>query len=82
VAELLTQRMRIRKGRVMHKVKRWNSNGRSEPELESQCRRGSGIKGVSATYPRAQGPESWWTTERYWYPDCARCPADEEPPRR
>jgi hypothetical protein len=68
-------RMRIEHGRVMHAVKVRGTG--TDIGYESKCRRGSGIAGVSATYPRAQGPVSWWTAERLWYPDCRHCPVDE-----
>lgn len=70
----LPQRMRIHKGRVMHVVHQWSS-GR---EIQSECRRKSGVRGVSTTYPRAQGPADWWSAEQLWYPDCQHCPSDAE----
>lgn len=64
-------RMRIRRGRVMHRVRvrgDW---------YESRCRRGAGIRGVSTTFARAYAPFDEWTTERYWYPDCQHCPKED-----
>lgn len=75
--EPLTRRARCRRGRVMHRVTRVPHTG-TEPDLESQCRKRSGIKGVKATYPRAVGPESDWSFERLDYPDCEHCPTGEE----
>jgi hypothetical protein len=75
--EPVAQRARCRKGRVMHRVNRVTSAGLGVPYLESQCRKGTGIRGVKTTHPRASGPESDWSFERYWYPDCTHCPADD-----
>lgn len=69
-AEELPVRMRIRKGRVMHRVRQWPSSG----DIESLCRRKHPVKGVTSTFARAAGPASWWTRTRYWYPDCGHCP--------
>lgn len=77
--EELPQRMRIRKGRVMHRVIRHNRTATfGEPSIESMCRRRYGPKGAKTTCPRADGPASWWFTERYWYLDCPHCPADQD----
>lgn len=75
--EPLPDRARCRRGRVMHRVNRVPHYG-SEPDLESQCRKGSGIKGVKTTHPSAEGPESEWSFERLDYPDCMHCPAESE----
>lgn len=64
----LPRRMRIRKGRIMHRVRRAASG-----DVESLCRRPHPARGVSSTIPRAQGPEDWWSAERHWYPDCLEC---------
>ena len=63
-------RMRARRGRVMHVVKR-----RRGDELESVCRKPSGIKGVSATYSRVSpAPAEDWTADNpLGYPDCKHC---------
>jgi hypothetical protein len=63
-------RMRIHRGRVMHRVER---TGRG---YRSLCRRKHPVKGVSSTVPRADGDADDWTTERHWYPDCQHCPSD------
>jgi hypothetical protein len=60
--------MRIRHGRVMHQVERRYDG------LASLCTRPDKL---GKPVPRAQGPEDWWTAERYWYPDCTRCPAGD-----
>lgn len=65
MSELLP-RMRIRRGRVMHRVKTWGKDG-----YQSLCRTADG------GMPRAFGYHDLWETERYWYPDCQRCPEDE-----
>lgn len=77
--ELLPDRYRCRKGRVMHRVYRLTGGGRGgSADLESMCRRGSGIKGVKTTYPRANGPEDDWSKDRSWYENCRHCPAEPE----
>ncbi len=77
--ELLTDRYRVRKGRVMHRVYRLTGGGRGgSADLESMCRKGIGVKGVTATRPRATGAEDDWSKERYWYPDCKHCPPATE----
>lgn len=62
--------MRIRHGRVMHRVERRGS------EYRSLCRKPHPVRGVHSTIPRAQGPEDWWDTERYDYSDCSHCPRE------
>jgi hypothetical protein len=75
--ELLHGRFRTRKGRVMHRVYRTTGGGRGDrADLESMCRKGSGLKGVKTTHPRASGPETDWSAERYWYEDCTHCPGE------
>jgi hypothetical protein len=77
--EALPDRYRARKGRVMHRVYRLTGGGRGGgADLESMCRKRSGIRGVKTTHPRASGPQDEWSKERYWYEDCTRCPAEEE----
>jgi hypothetical protein len=77
--EALPDRYRVRKGRVMHRVVRRTGGGRGgDADLESQCRQGIGVKGVSTTRPRATGPEDEWSRERYWYEDCRHCPPEEK----
>lgn len=68
-------RMRVRKGRVMHRVRRASLGGHGG--FESLCRRGSGIRGVKTTYARASGAVDDWSALRYWYPDCRHCPPEE-----
>lgn len=65
-------RMRVRKGRVMHVVV-VRADG-----YESSCRKPSGIRGVSTTYPRVwMSPVEDWTTENLLdYPDCKHCPSE------
>jgi hypothetical protein len=53
----------------MHRVRRRHSG-----DIESLCRRRYGPKGSTSTCARASGPEDWWTTERFLYPDCELCP--------
>ncbi len=74
--EQLTRRYRVRRGRVMHRVIRVTAGGSTD--LESQCRKTSGIKGVTATYPRVQGPEDEWSDKPSGYPNCPHCPDIEE----
>jgi hypothetical protein len=74
--ELLPGRYRCRNGRRMHRVYRITRGGYTD--LESMCRKRSGIKGVKTTYPRARGPEGDWSTERDWYDDCTHCPTEQE----
>lgn len=62
-------RMRIHKGRVMHRVR-----VRAGGDIESQCRTKHPVKGVSGTIPRAFGTAGNWSPVRYWYPDCKHCP--------
>jgi hypothetical protein len=77
--EPLPGRYRCRKGRVMHRVYRLTGGGRGgRADLESMCRKGSGLKGVKTTYPRASGPEDDWSPDRYRYENCTHCPAGEE----
>lgn len=64
----LPARMRIKHGRVMHRVERDGIG------LRSLCRRQGALRGL--THPRASGPIDWWSADRYWYPDCTHCPAD------
>ena len=63
-------RMRVRKGRVMHKVERTPDGYRSV------CRKPHPVKGVNSTLPRVENYAEEWTTERHWYPDCRHCPSD------
>lgn len=74
--ELLPDRYRARRGRVMHRVRRVTGGGMVD--LESLCRKRGGVRGVKTTYPRAQGPEEDWSKDRYDYPDCTHCPPAEE----
>lgn len=64
-------RMRVRKGRVMHRVERHTLGG-STVWYRSLCRRRGG------SLPRADAPADEWSTERYWHPDCGHCPAEEQ----
>ncbi len=77
--ELLPDRYRCRRGRVMHRVYRLTGGGRGgRADLESICRKGIGVKGVKTTRPRATGPEDDWSKDRYWYKDCRHCPPEQE----
>lgn len=75
--EALPDRYRCRRGRIMHRVYRVPHHG-TEPDLESLCRERIGPKGATSTMPRAWGPESDWSKERYDYPDCTHCPPETE----
>ncbi len=77
--ELLTDRYRTRKGRVMHRVYRVTGGGRGgRADLESMCQKKHPLKGIKTTSPRTVGPEDDWSKERYWYPDCTHCPEETE----
>lgn len=69
------QRMRVRKGRVMHLVDTERTTGSGM--LRSQCTKPHPVKGVQIRLARAQGRPDEWSTQRFWYPDCAHC---QEPP--
>lgn len=66
-------RMRIHRGRVMHRVERTADGYRS------LCRKPHPVKGVNSTIPRADSYADDWTTDRHWYPDCQHCPPDNAP---
>lgn len=70
---MTARRMRVRRGRVMHAVVPDGAGW-----LRSKCRRPQ-VRGVSSPgLPRAYAPADDWSADRYWYPDCQRCPNDEE----
>jgi hypothetical protein len=56
-------RMRVNRGRVMHRVTAWGDGG-----YQSVCRE------PGTTVPRARGLADHWTAYRGVYPDCKRCP--------
>lgn len=65
-------RMRIRHGRVMHRVR-----ARSDGWLESLCPRPP-RSWMRSTVARAFGPADWWSADNVLsYPDCRHCPAEE-----
>jgi hypothetical protein len=63
--------MRVKNGRVMHRV---------EPSgigLRSMCRRKHPVKGVSGTLPRVEAYPEYWTKDNpLGYPNCQHCPED------
>lgn len=67
-AQVRAQRARIERGRVMHVVLPDGPDG-----WKSFCTKPGPVAGT-ARRPRARGPISSWTTERYWYPNCTHCP--------
>ena len=65
------QRMRIYRGRVMHRVKQrgdW---------YVSLCMRPHPVLGAKRPLPRVENYTGDWTTDNpLGYPDCKHCPAD------